>query len=509
MKNTTPPASIVLSGRTFTRHTLPAIVLLLLVLSMLAIGLLLSVTHEQDRDAREQNLFFAQKAVDGVRVNIQRDLSDYAKWSDAYRHLHVSVDPEWAYDQENVGSSVFQLYGYQAVMVIAPDDRTVYSVLNGKIAQLDARTWLQGDLHSLLEWARAAEHREETGVRLMHSDGAPAFVSAAAITTGTDGSVEEVPGPPSVMLFIKVLDEKALASVARDFALAGAHIDRDGRAGEHNSVRLDPAFADRLVWTPSTPGKALRNTLLPLLVLALLTLALFAGLVLRQALLMLRQQERQYAEVTRQGLALTRSEERFRNIAEVSSDWLWEVDADYRLTYLSERFEQVTGYPESAWLGKRLPEVLAAHGGAQPLAQWLLGQASQPAAAPLICQYTAHDGRTRTCKVSARAIQGGHEGFRGTATDITGELEALAQIRYLALHDSLTGLANRGRLYDFLQAQLASTVPLAVLSLDLDRFKPINDHLGHAVGDSVLRQVAQVLEQSVRGTDLVARLGRR
>lgn len=346
---------MVLSGRTFTRHTLPAIVLLLVVLSMLAIGLLLSVTHEQDRSAREQNLFFAQKAVEGVRVNIQRDLSDYAKWSDAYRDLHVSVDPAWAYNQENVGSSVFQLYGYQAVMVIGPDDRTVYSVLNGKIAQLDARTWLQGDLASLLAWARAAEHREDTGVRLMHSDGAPAFVSAAAITTGTDGSVAEVAGPPSVMLFIKVLDEKALASVARDFALADAHVSRDGRAAEHNSVQLDPAFADRLVWTPATPGKALRDTLLPLLVLALLTLGLFAGLVLRQALRMLRQQERQYAEMTRQGLALAHSEERFRNIAEVSSDWLWEVGADYRLSYLSERFEQVTGYPQQAWLGKRLP----------------------------------------------------------------------------------------------------------------------------------------------------------
>lgn len=125
--------------------------LLLFVMSALAIAVLLNITGAQDRRAREQSLFFAQRAIEGIRKGIGRDLSDYSKWSDAYRHLHASVDKEWAYDQENVGSSVFSLYGYQAVFVISPTGQTVYSVIDGQMSEVDADTWLAGDLRALLK----------------------------------------------------------------------------------------------------------------------------------------------------------------------------------------------------------------------------------------------------------------------------------------------------------------------------------------------------------------------
>ncbi|XVN20003.1 diguanylate cyclase [Pseudomonas corrugata] len=85
----------------------------------------------------------------------------------------------------------------------------------------------------------------------------------------------------------------------------------------------------------------------------------------------------------------------------------------------------------------------------------------------------------------------------------------MAQIKHLSLHDPLTGLANRNRLFDCLSEYLdpASGVSLAVLNLDMDRFKPVNDSLGHAVGDKVLKEVAHILQQNVRDSDLVARLG--
>ncbi len=88
-------------------------------------------------------------------------------------------------------------------------------------------------------------------------------------------------------------------------------------------------------------------------------------------------------------------------------------------------------------------------------------------------------------------------------------MRALAQIKHLSLHDPLTGLANRNRLFDCLREHLdrADRPPLALLNLDMDRFKPVNDSLGHAVGDKVLKEVAHILQQNVRSTDLVARLG--
>ncbi|TVQ87180.1 MAG: GGDEF domain-containing protein [Chromatiaceae bacterium] len=95
--------------------------------------------------------------------------------------------------------------------------------------------------------------------------------------------------------------------------------------------------------------------------------------------------------------------------------------------------------------------------------------------------------------------------------DIGQQLAALQQARFMAEHDALTGLPNRVLLFDRLHAALTNAAArghlVAVLMIDLDGFKPINDQHGHAVGDSVLRIVARRLERSVRSTDTVARLG--
>jgi len=97
-------------------------------------------------------------------------------------------------------------------------------------------------------------------------------------------------------------------------------------------------------------------------------------------------------------------------------------------------------------------------------------------------------------------------------TDRTQGLEAANhQLRYLATHDALTGLPNRALLEDRIGQAIASAerdqLPFAVLLLDLDRFKPINDSMGHRVGDEFLKEVALRLRSSVRAADTVARLG--
>lgn len=495
--------------RSFTRRTFPAIMLLLFIMSALAIAVLLNVTQTQDQQAREQSRFFAQRAIDGIRTGIGRDLSDYSKWSDAYRHLHVKVDKDWAYDQENVGSSVFSLYGYQAVFVLSPAGNTVYSVIEGQLSEVAADSWLTGNLRAIARKASAAQNRDEVIVEMLHHEGAPAFVAASAITTGTDSSVAEIPGPPSLLLFVKVLDNGALQGLSRDFALPDAHIAHTSGPKDTAQLLLNELTGEALAWRPATPGRDLRKVLLPLLAIALVFLAVMALAVLRHALIMLRAQEQQYASLLAHRKALERSEERFRDIAEVSSDWLWEVDSNGTLTYLSERFEQVTGFSPSEWLGKPLHRLLHPHNGSMSITHWLLSGADSASCAPLLCEYTARNQRVRTCKFAVRAIEAGTLGFRGTATDITEELRALAQIKHLSLHDPLTGLANRNRLFDCLSEHLgaAQSTPLAVLNLDMDRFKPVNDSLGHAVGDKVLKEVAHILQQNVRITDLVARLG--
>ena len=113
-------------------------------------------------------------------------------------------------------------------------------------------------------------------------------------------------------------------------------------------------------------------------------------------------------------------------------------------------------------------------------------------------------GRTRITKVEDDA--GGHL-WLTHVEDVTERRRAEAILRFRATHDELTGLANRGRLIQELDVLSATPEGVAVLLFDLDRFKNINDSLGHDRGDELLVTLAKRLQLAVRPGDLVARLG--
>ena len=114
----------------------------------------------------------------------------------------------------------------------------------------------------------------------------------------------------------------------------------------------------------------------------------------------------------------------------------------------------------------------------------------------------------RSIIVTRRPMHGG--GWVATHDDITERKQAEARIAHMAHHDALTGLANRVLLRERLQAELLRVQRgqhLAVLYLDLDHFKNVNDTLGHTVGDALLRSVATRMRECLRETDTIARLG--
>ncbi len=209
-------------------------------------------------------------------------------------------------------------------------------------------------------------------------------------------------------------------------------------------------------------------------------------------------------------LALQRSEQRFRGLVEMSSDWFWELDADLRFTAFGgrgmDRFDAALrgrlawdipgGSSEVAWADLR-----------ELLERRLSFRDFEFA-------YTDRKGARRHISASGeplREADGRFAGYRGVSRDITPRKVAEERIQYLASHDSLTGLPNRVMFGELLDHVLATAQRhqrrFAVLFIDLDRFKFINDSLGHEAGDALLREVSRRLKASLRAGDIVARLG--
>ena len=139
-------------------------------------------------------------------------------------------------------------------------------------------------------------------------------------------------------------------------------------------------------------------------------------------------------------------------------------------------------------LGKPLEQFFASDSETDGWAQLLAGTHEHSTFRDLRCFYRDVLGNSRICRLAGRPIVDatrGFIGYRGTATDITEEVEAQARANHLALHDALTGLANRvlfhERLDGAFEGKRRDTRSISVLCLDLDHFKEVNDTLGHGV----------------------------
>jgi diguanylate cyclase (GGDEF)-like protein/PAS domain S-box-containing protein len=505
-------ASIVssLSNRTsvsLARASLFKFVGLLAGVFLLASVSLVFLARDLDRTEEAESAFYTQKAVQSLEKSLRLTVKDYAFWGDAYKHLHTQVDPNWAFVRQNVGSTLYADFGIQGLFVVNDVNRAVYSVVNGELKSVDLAQWFGRSVDSILDKARAGAESETPTTAFINIGGVPALVAAAAITPGTDPTVTADDRLPSVLIFVDMLEDAKLQAIGNDFGVNGLRV---ATADDVDSTSLfalgDDGTVGNLRWVSSRPGLRLLGIGLPLIGIAALLVCLMTWVILRRATVAARALDASYASLQKSQDALATSEARFRDVVEASSDWVWEIDANWRFTYLSERFEAVTGLSKNAWIGAPMDDLLGTESGR--LSQWL----SLPNRRPDItiqCRYVDPHGRERITRLSARDMP--CKGFRGTATDVTEEVEARRRIEFLSQHDSLTGLPNRTRLQEFLDGKLkampSEDSPLVMLSLDLDRFKPVNDLLGHAAGDLVLNEVSRRLADCVRHGDLVARVG--
>ncbi len=201
-----------------------------------------------------------------------------------------------------------------------------------------------------------------------------------------------------------------------------------------------------------------------------------------------------------------------RDYEENAADWLWETDASHLVRSVTPRFGQVLATSAELVEGKPFATVL----GLEPGCDELPLQMADRQTFRDVCVRVLVDGEERWWSLSGRPVQasqGDFLGYRGVGSDITDARRADEAIRYLATHDVLTGIGNRRMLHDRMaeaceaMGSLPTQESFALLLLDLDRFKDVNDDHGHEMGDKALIVVAERLKRDARAGDTVARLG--
>jgi diguanylate cyclase (GGDEF)-like protein/PAS domain S-box-containing protein len=208
------------------------------------------------------------------------------------------------------------------------------------------------------------------------------------------------------------------------------------------------------------------------------------------------------------------SEERFRSLTQLTSDWYWEQDAEFRFVRFDGGNPEHIEFLSRMFVGKRGWETdLEALADLEGRSLRALQEQGQPFR-DIIVRGRMPDGTEGYYSVSGEPIfddQGVFCGYRGVSRDVTDSKRAEQQVQYLATHDALTDLPNRHLFSQVLNLAIGTARryerKLAVLFIDLDGFKNINDSLGHEAGDAVLMEISRRIRACLRASDLVARMG--
>jgi diguanylate cyclase (GGDEF)-like protein/PAS domain S-box-containing protein len=245
-----------------------------------------------------------------------------------------------------------------------------------------------------------------------------------------------------------------------------------------------------------------------------LTMAMAAGVAWLAYLRQRRIDDDQREQMALRQRAQMRAEEILSDYEETGQGWFWETDRRGAITYLSSSVAKILGRDRDELVGRPLAELfdLAERSGEGE--RTLTFHLSARSAFSELAVRAACKDEARWWSVNGRPTYDtfdNFQGFRGSGTDLTEKRRSEENASRLAQYDSLTGLSNRLRMSQSLEKILSAPNPAqrecCVFLIDLDRFKQVNDTLGHPAGDALLKQVAQRLERTVGKYGRVGRLG--
>ncbi|MEB0043749.1 PAS domain S-box protein, partial [Pseudomonas sp. MH10] len=156
----------------------------------------------------------------------------------------------------------------------------------------------------------------------------------------------------SVLFFVETLDSSRLETIGKEYGVEELHLSTSDEIEGASILPLGKdGAAGRLHWNPAKPGRHLLSFMLPLVAVAAFLAWLMTWAILRRTTVAALALDLSFESLKQSQAALATSEARFRDVVGASSDWIWEIDRDWRFTYLSERFESVTGLRRDDWIG--------------------------------------------------------------------------------------------------------------------------------------------------------------
>ncbi|MGE3739875.1 MAG: CHASE4 domain-containing protein, partial [Geminicoccaceae bacterium] len=508
---------------------------LLAVAAAVFLALMLINAHRLDAKSKEASIGAMQAGLDERAGQLDRVVKDYAWWNEAVEEVQIKGDRAWA--EARLGAYLYGTHEYDWAFVVAPDGSTFHAAYQGETVAQDIGTALGDDLwRRLVERAVASVQAGEpmaVHAYLRMRGGNTGIGSAAAIMPESSWTGELPKGAPYVLVVVRQLAPEWFSELARALDIEGLRFERiypfdeaapepvrpisrpkagtartgeaaDGRSGgwwrELTSGGLRPPAAlelvgpeggreaDRLVggaiWQPRRPGTEYLVSLAPSLAMAFVLFVAFGWSALRHS--------------RTSTAAIVESEDRFRDVADASSDWIFETDAKGRITWISGRFIALTGIPLGEIEGRAITDLLLPMAGEDRSGELDEAIREQRLFRSIPRCYLDQEGRPRALRVSGKPTRdhaGQHVGWRGTATDVTVEIEARRTAEFLSGHDALTGTLNRQGLLEATTGLIDAACRLGqtagFLMLDIDRFKEVNDVHGPIVGDQLIRAVTQ------------------
>lgn len=223
--------------------------------------------------------------------------------------------------------------------------------------------------------------------------------------------------------------------------------------------------------------------------------------------------------VEEKNVLLQQAYEKYFWLAENMDDVIWVLNPDGKFVYISPSITKLRGYSAEEVMNQTIWDAICI-GSQQQVQNIMLSEikavrkGERPELQTLRIEQPCRDGSTVWTEVNVRLVvdeNNGDKRFIGISRNITQALAYEKQLEKLALTDQLTGLYNRHKLDEILEQQqeLANRykTAYAVMILDIDHFKQVNDTFGHHVGDSTLMEFAQIMSDSTRQTDIIGRWG--